>query len=663
MKKWHTIILVFIPLFISSQHFRIDDQQKFEMINKSIRHHFKSKQDVSSPTLSVKHKTSNKHSPLAVLSGIEKKAEYFKQRISKCCNFGDDTLVIGDEPGEELLIEGIWEYDGTIIILNDGIVRLKNAQAMILGDIYIFGMGQFIADSSQINIPQLYFYQRQLFIFGQGIMNISHSLLNFGGMVHSIGIAEEGKVLFVDVEKPDFSTIGLYGNSEIIIDSIDMAGEFIIGHSCSVSISNAETILLWHRFPEASSADLLFPDGEYVHEYTFNNEVPGVTGIGYQIQINNCSDVMWALMPSPSSDITVTDSDLRAIGLWFEETDTMEISGLVNYSNYVDYTAPLEDRTLRLINTELTTWSLYGFDKSVTQISGCILGETGAMGSSSFMSTNVFIDGSGGYVFSDDSSLTILGFSSLTSSFRNRGNSYGLIAYSTLMNGDITASDQAIIFIIQSELQAEPMLENGAAVWMMKIDHPVSGIINSLVDISGSAWIDLSPSSLHSGFSHHSLYYQASGEENWTSVYENNTSEIRDGILCSWNTHGMEAGAYILKLQLYNNDDFFLEAYKDIHLLPEIFGIDDDMNDFGIRIYPNPVLSGQVSLQFNTSYPDEFSFGLYEMSGKAVITTDAIMFLPGEHIFDFSLDACTSGVYILKVVSSAQSGFRKIIVY
>ncbi|MBK8416056.1 MAG: hypothetical protein IPL22_17055 [Bacteroidetes bacterium] len=88
------------------------------------------------------------------------------------------------------------------------------------------------------------------------------------------------------------------------------------------------------------SSTYSFPANGTVANYQFNNLVPGVSGINYNVTVSNCTDVMWSLMPVNGSDVTISNSTLRVIGAWFTNGDTAAVSGLVNNSNYTSFTAP-----------------------------------------------------------------------------------------------------------------------------------------------------------------------------------------------------------------------------------------------------------------------------------------------------------------------------------
>jgi hypothetical protein len=349
---------------------------------------------------------------------------------------------------------------------------------------------------------------------------------------------------------------------------------------------NAKTVLLWHQFPETAVVDFDFPDADTVENYEFSELVPGVSGIGYSVLLDNCTDVMWGMMPVTGSDITITGSEIRAIGLWFMGTDTVEVNGLVNNSHYGDFQAPLDDRQLRLINCDVTTWSIYPMDQSVVNLSGCIVGEIGAGKRSSLMGSQFFCDGSGGYVWTSDTSFLLAGFSYTSGYVRSQANSIMYYAYSSLSGGYLSALQNSIIMAIQCTLPEEPRAYDNGVAWYALIEGPSEAYAGDLVNITGSVWIDKTATSELMDFGSYRLYYQEAESMGWTEIPVDSLNEKRRETLGSWDTEGLSAGQYMLRLMLRDDLGNSAEAVKTIALQPS-FGISEIKND-SFRVYPNP---------------------------------------------------------------------------
>ena len=558
----------------------------------------------------------NFHSPLSVL---KLKAQYQHALLSPDRLSSGDTLVIGFLPDEELVIDSVWIHRGPVIVLGNGTLRFRNADATILGNVYTLENGRIVCDSSVIHFPQQYFYQRTLVFTGNSSAVFRNSTLDFGGLVHSMALTDSAHLEMTNVHKTDFSTIGMYGSSSINIRNVEVAGEFIIDNSVNLNIEQAGTVLLWHVFRENSVANLSFPSGDFVEHYHFDNNLPGVSGIDYTIDIDSCSNVMWGLMPSNGSDVTVTGSEIRSIGLWFSESDTTAVNGLVNNSYYSDFTAPLTDRVLHLVDCNVMTWSLYTYGTSTVNVSGSILGEIGVMNNSTVNAENYFLDGSGGYLWTTDTTLMIAAFSSLTSSLRSSGNSFLFFAYSTMMGGLVQALQNSVIFIIQSTVPDEISFDPAAAVWMANISAPLTGFSDSTVNITGSAWIDVGSENGFMDFGNYTLYYQPVEDTTiWLQAGGPYFNEVRKSTLIQWNTHGLQPGNYFLRLNLSDNNGNSVSAIKLVTLLPSILGISGNTGEeFSFSLHPNP-FSDKIICEYTLPAASGVHIELFDTSGKRV---------------------------------------------
>jgi len=617
----------------------------------------------------VSNSLNHRSKPLNLtLSDIHRKIDSITYYISSHHRTTDtvyigDTLVVGYEPGEELVIESEWFHDGPIIIIGDGIIRFQGAHATILGDVFAFENGQLIADSSYLYFPQDYFYQRILLPTGNSVMSFRNSTLDFGGLVHNMATVGSAMLEFVNVEKPDFSTIGMYQESVILIDSIDVAGEFIIDDNVTLEIKNSETILLWHQLDNDAVINIEFPDGDSVDHYEFNDQQSGVSGVGYDILIESCTEVMWGLMPAAGSDATISNSEIRTIGFWFEGSDSVQVSGLVNNNYYGDYVAPLNDRNFHLINSDVMTWSLYSFDSAYVDVEGCILGEIGVMGHSEVSAFNYFCDGSGGYLWAGDTTFLVSGMSSLSSALRSTHNSVLIFAYSTQMNGLVQALDNSILMLVQSNISVIPTYDPGAVIWMANISGPGSAYQNSIVPIEGSAWIDKGNQSELMDFGYYVMSYQKDGDTTWQMIGDTNYLEIRDDVLINWNIQGVEPGAYFLKMDLLDNWENGVTGTSQLILLPEVLGTPDALdNKISFTVFPNPV-STTLHFKFIIDEPTIVSLKIFDISGKEVAVVLNKTMSSGKHKIGYDVNDLPKGIYYTVLNVNHNQVTKKLVLY
>jgi len=606
-------------------------------------------------------------SPAQLLSNVREKEASVSAWLRKTERSVDtislgDTLVIGVEPGEELVINSEWVHNGPILIIGDGILRFEGAQATIIGDIITAENGQLIADSSSLYFPQEYFYQRMLLLAGNSGMHFLNSTLDFGGMVHTMAAVGTSVLEFDHVDKADFTTFGLYESASIIIDSINKAGEFVVIDSTHLQIRDAATVLLWHQFRDGSVADIVFPDGNSVDSYEFNDQVSGVSGVDYDISLENCTEVMWGMMPSAGSDVTVTNSDIRSVGFWFENSDSTDVNGLVNNSHYSDFTAPLNDRNFHLVNCDVITWSLYSFDDAYVDVSGSILGEIGAMGRSEVQALNYYCDGSGGYVWVTDTAFLLSGFSSVSASVRTGSHGVIIFAYSNQMNGLVQALGQSILILLQSNITATPVYDPGAVIWMANITGPGTAFQNTVVPLEGSAWIDKGSQSNLMDFGYYMMYYQKEGDTSWNMIGDTSYMEVREDALTQWNTQGVDPGVYYIKLVLVDDLGNMVEASTQMVLLPDVLGVPDDQEYMSeLKTFPNPVREN-LHLTFNLLQRSGVTIKLYNGYGKGMTILKGDVMETGEHHVTVDAGKLSAGIYYLVMQAGNSRVIKKIVV-
>ncbi len=421
-----------------------------------------------------------------------------KRMISLDNSKNGDTLFIGEVANDSVVITGTWVHSGPIFIIGDGKLVFNNANATILGDIWIWGnSAKLTSNNSTLYFPQQYFYQRTLLAIGNGQFVFNNTHLDFSGLSHNFVASDSAQFIQNNVTKNGFSTNGVSKKAQMHFENTNLAGEFICTDDITVTFKKTKTILLWHHIPNGGVLNHSFPSPDTVATYRFSNLSPGVQNINYKIEVDTCTDVMWAIMPASGSSTTLSNSILRAVGVWFEANGEMSVSGLVNNSSYSDFIPTMSDKMIRFINSTVKTWNIYTFKENHLTLSGSIVGEIGSMGKSNVTCQNTMVDGSGGYTWATDTTLMITGFSSLTNDYRATRNGIALMAYSTLQNGIAMATDNGIMIVNQSTLPEFPIALDNSCVWYNKIEQPSSGYQNSTINIVGSSYIEKTNTSPH----------------------------------------------------------------------------------------------------------------------------------------------------------------------
>jgi len=589
----------------------------------------------------------NKEEQMPLQSGIRQYLTKFHntsfpEQFSAKAILSDSMLIIGAVPGDSLIITGNWTCTVDILVFGDGKLRFKNANATLLGNLYVWGeTAEITADSSTLYIPQQYFYQRTILAAGAGKVRFSHVTLDFSGLSHNIVAADSSTFDFEDVTKIGFSTNGVSEKARYFINGTNLAGEFVIEDDCQLDFKNAKTVLLWHVVPQTGMFHFSFPPSGHVTTYNFNPQLPGIANVGYQIKLENCFDVMWAMMPADNSDVDIQDSEIRAIGLWFLAPDSVNVNGLVNNTTYTNYTASLSDRNLRLRNTSVQTWSLYSMKESKISVSGCILGEIGSMGTSRVTANSVFVDGSGGFMWANDTSFFIAFQTPLTTHVRSDRNGIMIYAYSPLSSGSALAIGNSTLMTIQCSLPEEPVALDNASVWNINIMSPSSGNSNSIIPIMGYALIDRTPTSTNPDMGWYQVFYSLPENDSLVAITPKINAQKRNDTLANWNTSGLKAGQYLLHIFVSSDTEppVIVEAVRSFSLNPGVFGITHIFAP-ALKVFPNP-----VSEVLHFDFPFSNSEVTIISSSGSVIYQENLKGNSG----NIDVSAFAPGLYLLKL--------------
>ena len=529
-----------------------------------------------------------------------------------------DTAIVGIVPNDTLVVTGNWTCNGPIYVFNDGVLIFNNANATIMGDIYIWGNGTLLGDSTQFHIPQAWFYQRSLLALDSATLTLNECSFEFSGMSHNFIFQGEAQVNFNHIYQNDWTTAGLWGNPQVNINDCNLMGEYIITNTSQFHVSNSDTLLLWQHYPDTSVINTTYPSGAQVNNYIVNQAQPGIDGIGYDIQIDSCTNIWWGLMPVNGSDVTINNSTIRAIGCWFQNGDSVNVSGLVNNSIYSNFTAPLPDRNLHFNTCNVQTWSLYVFDSSYLHITGCILGEVGTQHKSMCFAENFLMDGSGGYFWATDTSFIVSSISSAMTIVRSERNGIFVFGYGSCNSNPPTAIGNSVMIVVQSSLPQDPIAQEHAVAWYANINGPATGYTNTSVSVIGTAFIDQGPLGSWMDFQAYSLYYRLTGSPTWIPIVIDSTIEIRHSSLANWNTLGLPSGNYELKLTLINNLGDSVDAQKGIVLQPGIVGEEENnFNEKNFCIYPNPA-NNYILIESNHLKGNTYQLTISNLSGQII---------------------------------------------
>lgn len=553
-----------------------------------------------------------------------------------------DTTVVGSN--DTLLVTGAWQNSGPIFVLDSGVLVFDSAQATIMGDVIVEGNGQLWAVNSNLNIPQQYFYQRAVITAQYGFINVYNSTFSFSGMSHSFVFTDSSTVILRKVNFTDWTTTGTYNQPTFIIDSTNLVGEIVATDSSHIAISNSDTILLWHQIPRYAQLTWSFPHSDTVQAYSFIPTSTGVSGINYQINVSQCNTVWWAIMPLDSSYVSIGNSNLRAIGAWFTGTDYCVVTEVTDDVTYFDVNNLFTDRYLQLTNTSVITWSLYPMDSSVVEISGCIAGEIGSEDYARTICYQTFVDGSGGYFWASGNAVQYGIACAFSCNVRSEGNGIVLAQNSSISDGIASGIDASILLLNQTTVTSPPVANDGSDVWVTGISPPSALYVNDTIALPGSAYILRGPSSVLMRFASYYLQYQADSDAAWYPVTGSITGPVNQDTLGTWNTTGLTAGNYTVKLTMYDNWGDSITDTTSILLLPNVANGIKAITAPQIQLYPNPA-TDEVTIRlpagiFNSLTITDLTGRIIEQQPVAGSTDNIELFVaslpPGVYLLTFS---------------------------
>lgn len=621
-----------------------------EQVNSSLKKAYQ--QSLQSSTQSFSNPTSTSASSVNSLLRIQSK---LSQSIAKLPQHKTqkniDTLVFGFPPNDTLVITGNYTQNGPIIGWGNGVLIIKNATANILGNIYLLGNSKAIIDSSMVYIPQQYIYERSIIAIQHAQLLVTHSTLDFSGMSHNLYLADSAAAYYNHVQQNDWTTAGVWGHSVASINNTNLCGEYIVSEQGTAEFKNASTLLMWHHFKGSSTIQYAFPNGTNVYNYLFDAQQPGVSGVQYHVNIDSTSNVMWGIMPENGSTVNLSNSNIRAVGCWFRHSDTISVGGLVNNSNYNNFTAPLADRTLHFQNCQVQTWSLYAFDSSQVDITGCVVGEVGSQQKSSINSNNYYLDGSGGYFWSTDTTVQIASNVAVNSHVQSQGNSLFIFAYGTIGGfGYPSAIKNSFLAVIQSTITQDPIPYENGVCWYQSIDGPAVSYTNYNVPIMGSAWIDGATVPAWMDMTSYKIYYKQSTATTWTLIGTLSNSEIHHNVLANWNTMGLNAGMYDLKMVMFNTLGDSVESHKSISLNTGIVSISEQQRT-AVKACPNP-----FNKQLNIIGADEvLGVKIFSVDGRMVLQQSLLGVIK-----DIDTSILSPGIYTIELITQAEAVFQRI---
>ncbi len=567
---------------------------------------------------------------------------------------GRGELVIGDTPAETLVINGQWNQTEDIVVINDGVLIVRDADLLMDGDIIVVD-GTFLADSSTIIFDQQYLYQYTFIAGGAANFQMSNCTVASNGYPYNFAIFDSAAVTIESVNYKDFTTYALFGEPTLEKRHINLAGEFVVLDSARCTFVDVDTILVWCSMMDSSVIDFTFPGSEPVYDWLFDATVDGVTGVGYSVYCDSVYSPWWGMFSGSGSDVTIRDSEMRSCGIFFEGSSIDTLSGFVNGIDHEDHAFPFSDRTLRFVNTTVETISLYPWQSSELAFSGSIVGEVLTMDQAFCFGQSYYLDGTGGHIEASGNSVNIAALSMITADALARDEGILIIAACSQLWGQNWAEKGSKLFFVQTTTNSMPLAYDYATVGYEFVSGPTVAPLDALVPILGSVWVDGGPDN-DVDLVGYKVFYEPPGEETRYQIGQEQEQEVREDTLIMWDTAGLTTGTYSLVVEFYDSLGDTLEGFSPIRLEVQAGAEPTVPGNLGLTAFQEA-----DRLRFVISVPQagEAELSLYDVGGRRV--SQPFKGWIREGILSVSNHPNSSGIYFARLLTGSDAITRKLV--
>ena len=129
-----------------------------------------------------------------------------------------------------------------------------------------------------------------------------------------------------------------------------------------------------------------------------------------------------------------------------------------------------------------------------------------------------------------------------------------------------------------------------------------------------------------------------------------------------WNTSGLVAGDYILKLTVKNNLNDSIETFVPVSLLASVVKLNNYNSIDAFSLIPNPA-NEITTLHFNLIEDDIFQINMIDISGKNISTvSEKRYFKKGKNVLKINVEGLCEGIYFISLQGEHQTLRTKLVV-
>ncbi len=530
---------------------------------------------------------------------------------------------------------------------------------------FLTGSASVQIDSAVVNIPMTYKGQFGWAASGNAGFSITHSQCYLG--VGALGGSFVDSSFFHQLNTDYFSailpmTVGIAGNSSLIVDSCSGGMEFVISQSSVVSIHSSDLFVIWFTFADGDTANFSYPPVNSVSypnasniagNYHFSDSLSGVTGVNFDVDITDADGVFWAIISKKNSSVVVNNSTLIACGFYFEGNNTNVANGLIDAQYYSGYQAPFSDRQFQVNNTTVEAWNFYPVDSSEIAIDSCIFGESIGFGNGITKVYNSTCDGSGGYFGGMNNSRTYVFNSQIiriggTQQIINFQDSAKAWFYHSTVSGTAVINNNVEMYYGNCQYDSIPVVNDNAFFAEAWLDSLGNSFVDTIINLSGKVR-SIRGIQNNSSITRYLVQYSLSDSSSMTLIKDTSalSFDIIDNELAKWNTLGVSAGEYLLWLTIFVDGNLAISGTRSI-ILDNPTGVNINYFTKGIAIYPNPA-KNKITIKGE----DIISIKIFDVNGKEIYSGNAS---------EIDLENNRSGIYFVYILTEKDLLIKKLIV-
>ena len=577
-------------------------------------------------------------------------------------------LVIGYlDPNEIVTISKDYSLNGDILIVNNGVLNIDSADFKLNGDIRIFGHGQMNVTGGTFTVVQEYIYEHDAVVLEFGKLNFSDVTFQSSGQSWSNAFTDSAyySLKNCQIEK-GFITTALLGNSRAEITGTQVPGEFLCLSNPDLQIKNSDLMLIWLVLPDESAVEMSLPADTLISHWTFASTEPGISGIPYTMKVDSCTNVLWGLMSMTGSDAIFRGSEFRTVGLIFTKPDSITVENITNESKHADDEIAIPDRNLRLVDTEVHTWSFYAQGESKLTVQNCVFGELLAQDSSRVQILNSVCDGTGGYLGAFNQSELLIFGSLIRSQVISRHYSVLVGAEAAFWGSEIDADESSVMLIANTATSVAPEAHSNSIIFEMQIPR-TEGLVDDRVPVMGTARLIKGPENPIQ-FDGYDLAFADDFEQpDWRPMGTVHKNQVINDTLEIWNTSGLQSGLYSTRLRLFHSfgepiaitSSGYLSSNSDVK-----FSKSNAINEDQFYLsqnYPNPFNSSS-KIQFHLPTASHVKISVFDIRGSEIATVLDSNLEKGMHEIKFDASKLPSGVFFYRMTSGDFVETRKFMV-